>query len=338
MKTLFSHRRSMLLIRGSMALLIVAIMVTIFTASPMGTFASRAYRTSQRPVLGTSPSVTKFSDFCYASWTSGLQSQGLNCLKHTKSAVQFLKQAMVADGFAKWPQQASLATLAQQGLLSNPQTKASIKTQQDLLTALQSANAQLQSLFNGDSGNKLVAFLWNYVLTSNNAPPPPAQPVNASDQPPSCPGNFQSFQNADLWSATGPMLLTAASQSLQDQGGNHLGVYDIYGRLLLQNHCSMASLGLAMQALNGDTHVAADTVSQWERDTLSTAANSPSLANNPSVKGLFCLLGQPDNSLVDNWFSAAIMTHPIAALTTSTTPSTNGHDPASTTSHVEVSS
>jgi hypothetical protein len=95
--------------------------------------------------------------------------------------------------------------------------------------------------------------------------------------------------------------------------------------------------------LNGDTKITADTVSQWERDTLSAVANSSSLAKNSSVKGLFSLLGQPDNTLVDCWFSAAIMTHPITALTTSTAPTTSGStpttEPVSTSAppgHVEV--
>ena len=140
------------------------------------------------------------------------------------------------------------------------------------------------------------------------------------------------------------MLLTTTSQSFQDQNGQPLGVYDIYGRTLLQDHCSIATLALTMKALNGDTHVAADTVSQWERDALSTAANSPALANSPSVKGLFCLLGQSDNLLIDSWFSGAIMTHPIAALTSSTSPLTSGTSPTNEPSpvtaplsHVQVS-
>jgi hypothetical protein len=99
----------------------------------------------------------------------------------------------------------------------------------------------------------------------------------------------------------------------------------------------MATLGLTMKSLNGNTQVTTDTVSQWERDTLATAINSPSLVNNPSIKGVFCLLSQPDNSLVDNWFSAAIMTHPIAELTSSNTPSTSGGGtPASDPNNVHV--
>lgn len=342
METLFSNKRTMLLIRGCMTLLIVAIMVAIFIASPLGTKPSYAWKKATQPQLGTTK--TAFSDFCYASWTDGLHSQGLSCLKNTKRATKLLQQVMSAGSFAKWPQQVSLATLAQQNLLFNPQTKAPIKNQQDFQTAIQSVDAGLQSLFTGRQGNQLLSDLWTYLLTSNNAPPPPSPPVSASTQPPGCPGSFQSFQNSDLWSVVGPMLLTVTSQSLRDQNSQSLGVYDVYGRLLLQNHCSVASLGLTMKSLNGDTHVTADTVSQWERDALSTAANSPALANNPSVKGLFCLLGQPDNALIDNWFSGAIMTHPIAALTTSTAPVTSGSSdpsgvPVSTSAlpgHVEV--
>lgn len=335
MKTLFSNKRSILLMRGGMTILLTTIMVALFIASPLGTRPSYAWKRSTQPQLGTTK--TAFSDFCYASWTSGLHSQGLSCLKDTKKATKFLRQVMSADSFAKWPQQISLSTLAQQGLLFNPQTNAPIKTQQDFLAAIQSVDAGLQSLFTRHQGDQLLSALWTYLLTNNNAPPPPAPPIPASDQPPGCPGSFQSFQNSNLWAVVGPMLLTMTSQSLQDQNGQHLGVYDVYGRLLLQNHCSVASLGLTMNALNGDTHVTADTVSQWERDTLSTVANSSALANNPSVEGLFCLLGQSDNSLVDNWFSAAIMTHPIVALNISTDASTSGSNlPIASPSHIEV--
>ncbi len=341
MKTVFSNKHNRLRMRGSMTLLFFAIMITIFTGT-LPSYASRSSKSST-PALGISPSVTKMSDFCYAAWTSGLQLQGLNCLKHTKSAVTFLRQAMATDSFAKWPQQVSLATLAQQSQLFNPQTDDPIKTKQDLLTALQSANSQLKSLFDGDAGSKLLDFLWDYVLTSNNAPPPPAPPVNAADQPPTCPGNFQSLQNSDLWPQIGPMLLTRASQQMQDQNGNTLGLYDIYGRLLLQDHCSLGALALTMKALNGDTQISAATVAQWERDTLADIANSPSLANNPSIKGVFSLVGQQDNGLIDTWASAAIMTHPITALTSSTNPVTGGSTPnggstpvAVPLSHVEV--
>lgn len=340
MKMSFVNKRSMLLMRGSMTLLVVVVMITFIAVFPLGTLAYRSSRSSRSsvPSLGISPSVTKMSDFCYASWMNGFQSQGLNCLKHTKSATQFLMHAMSVDSFAKWPQQVSLATLAQQGRLLNPQTYEPIKTQQDLLTALQAANPQLKSLFDGDSGSKLVAFLWDYVLTGNNAPPSPAPPVNAANQPPSCPGDFQSLQNADLWPQIGPMLLTRVSQQLQDQNGNKFGVYEIYGRLLLANHCSMGDLALTMKALNGNTQVTAATVAQWERDTLADIANSPSVANNPSIKGVFCLVGQQDNTLIDKWFSAAIMTHPIPALTKSTDPVTSDSTPlAVPVSHIQVS-
>ncbi len=139
------------------------------------------------------------------------------------------------------------------------------------------------------------------------------------------------------------MLLTRASQQMQDQNGNTLGLYDIYGRLLLQDHCSLGALALTMKALNGDTQISAATVAQWERDTLADIANSPSLANNPSIKGVFSLVGQQDNGLIDTWASAAIMTHPITALTSSTNPVTGGSTPnggstpvAVPLSHVEV--
>src|SRR5436190_1028306 len=71
MKTLFSNKCTMLLIRGGITLLTVSVMVSIFI-SPLGTYA---HKSSTQPVLGTTKSA--FSDFCYASWTSGLHSEDI---------------------------------------------------------------------------------------------------------------------------------------------------------------------------------------------------------------------------------------------------------------------
>ena len=155
------------------------------------------------------------------------------------------------------------------------------------------------------------------------APPPPPS-ASASDAPPSCPVNSQSFQGSNLWSGLGPSFLTTASNAFQDQNGNHVGIYDIYGRLLLQNHCSIGAFALTMAKVNGEP-ITPDKIADWERDTLSAAAYSEALANAPSVKDLICLLAQPDNGLIDSWFSSAIITHPLSLLTTSTAPTTSGN-------------
>ncbi len=167
MKTLFSNKCSMLLIRGGITLLIVSAMVSIFI-SPLGT---SAHKSSTQPALGTTKSA--FSDFCYASWTSGLHSEGLSCLKQSRKALQFLQRLMPSATFAQWPQQNSLSALALQNLLINPQTKALIKTQSDFLAATLPTDRDIQALFKGHQGNQLLSALWTYQLTSNNAPPPP---------------------------------------------------------------------------------------------------------------------------------------------------------------------
>jgi hypothetical protein len=93
-----------------------------------------------------------------------------------------------------------------------------------------------------------------------------------------------------------------------------------------------------MAQVNGQT-TTPDKIADWERDTLSAAAYSEALANAPSVKALICLLAQPDNGLIDKWFSAAIITHPISSLTTSTAPTTSGATPSpqgTSVAHVQV--
>jgi hypothetical protein len=93
-----------------------------------------------------------------------------------------------------------------------------------------------------------------------------------------------------------------------------------------------------MASVNGQP-TTPDRIADWERDTLSAAAYSEALVNAPSVKALICLLAQPDNGLIDNWLSAAVITHPISSLTTSTAPTTGGGNspsPVLTVAHIQV--
>jgi hypothetical protein len=343
MKTLFSNKRSMSLIRGGITLLTLSILISFFIISPplAQVQAWKSSKSSTQPNLGTTKSA--FSDFCYSYWADGQHALGLNCLKQSTKATRLLQHELSATSFQLWPATDSLSDLVAENLLTNPQTGQPIKTQEDFLAAIPGYYRGLQDLFNRDQ--EMLSTLWSYKLTASNTPPPPP-PVPASDAPPSCPVNSQSFQGADLWSGIGPSLLTTTSNSFQDQNGNHTGVYDIYGRLLLQNHCSIGAFALTMAKLNGQS-TTLDRISDWERDTLSAAAYSAALANAPSVKALICLLAQPDNRLIDNWFSAAIITHPISSLTISTATTTSGVTtsdssssssvlPISTISHVEV--
>ena len=115
MKTLFSNKRTMSLIRGGITLLIVSIMVSIFTISPLGTTATQAQ--FSRPRLRLGKTKTAFGGFCYSYWTGGHRSDALTCLRQSKKAMQLLQQEMSPDSFTKWPQQLSLSDLAAQNLL-----------------------------------------------------------------------------------------------------------------------------------------------------------------------------------------------------------------------------
>lgn len=350
MTTLFYNKRGMSLIRGGITLLIVSIIISIFTIFPLGTQAQRVIRgqrSSTSPQLGTSKTV--FSDFCYSFWTSSSHSQGLNCLKYSKKAMSLLKREMNSDSFTRWPQDVSLSDLASQSLLFNPQTHASIKTQQDFLAAIPLGNRDLLDLFRGNQGDQLLSALWSYHLTSDNVPPPPPPTIHASDAPPSCPDSTQSFQHSDVWTALGPMLITATDQSVQDTNNAHLGTFNVYGRLLLEDHCSIANLLGTTQVngqpirLNGQSNPSSDQISQWERDTLANVANNNS-SNDALAKAIFCTEALTDNTLVDSWFSAAVITFPTTTLTTSTAPLTTSSTAPSTfpavsgqPSHVQVS-
>ena len=340
MKTLFSNKRSMSLIRGGMILLIVSIMVSIFTISPQGT---QAQLSQPRPRLQLGKTKTAFGSFCYSYWTGGHRSDALSCLKQSKKAMQLLQQEISPDSFTKWPQQLSLSDLAAQKLLLDSQTKAPITSQQQFLAAIPPQDGNLRDLLSGDQGNQLLSALWIYKLTSTNTPPPPPPPVPVSDLPPSCPVNSQSFVASDQWSLVGPLLLTATDQALQNQDGRHLGIYDIYGRLLLQNHCSIAAVAQTM-GLNGQVSPSTDQISEWERNALATVALA-NLSNAKLTGAVIVLEAQPDDTLIDCWISAAVITHPIASLTTSTAPATSGSTTPNSgpnpiavpaTSHVQV--
>lgn len=332
MKNLFSNKRCMSLIRGGITLLTLSILISIFAISPLATTqAKRSWKSSTRPNLGTTK--TAFSNFCYSYWADGQQFQGLRCLRQSTKAVHFLKNLLGASSFQSWATKSSLSQLADQHLLINPLNGQHIHTMQDFLQAIPPQFGSLQQMLSAD--RQMLSELWKYILQANDAPPPPPS-ASASDAPPSCPVNSQSFQGSNLWSGLGPSFLTTASNAFQDQNGNHVGIYDIYGRLLLQNHCSIGAFALTMAKVNGEP-ITPDKIADWERDTLSAAAYSEALANAPSVKDLICLLAQPDNGLIDSWFSSAIITHPLSLLTTSTAPTTSGNPPSpSSTSHVQV--
>jgi len=321
MKTLFSNKRSMSLIRGGMILLIVSIMVSIFTISPQGTQAQLS-RPRPRPPLGKTR--TAFGSFCYSYWTGGHRSDALSCLKQSKKAMQLLQQEISPDSFTKWPHQLSLSDLAAQKLLRDSQTKAPITSQQQFLAAIPSADRELRDLFTGDQGNQLLSALWTYKLTGNNTPPSPPPSVPVSDLPPSCPVNAQSFLNSQLWSTVGPKLLTDTDSALQNQDGQQLGIYDIYGRLLLQNHCSIAAVAQTMK-LNGQTSPSADQISDWERKALASEALAD-LSDTTLAATVIVLETQSDDNLIDCWISAAIITHPITSLTQSAAPATSGSE------------
>jgi plastocyanin len=114
------------------------------------------------------------------------------------------------------------------------------------------------------------------------------------------------------------MLLTTISQQLQDHKGRHIDTFGIYGRLLLQDNCSVATLAQTL-LLNGQD-VQASQAYQMEQDALVQIA----IANSSNTQLLIALIwaaGQANSQLLDSWFSAAIITYPInlnAQPTTST--------------------
>jgi len=340
MKTFFPNNRRILLVGGAINLLILAIVIMAVTGPSVGTHAQMAWTQQDQ-----------FSVFCYFYYHDGKDSSAdvdtATCSKQSMTFLSILKLEISPDNYAKWPHQVSLDNLATAGLLINPQNETPIRTQQDFQAAIPATDQDLLALFQKDS--QFLPTVWDYNSTYDYAPlcstptPNPALPANACpnqpNQPPTCPVNPQSFQYSDIWPAVGPMLLTTISQELQDQNGQHIGIYDIYGRLLLQGRCSFATLAQTLK-LNGQP-IQSNQAYLLEQDALVQIAvtNAPKTpSNNQLLLALVWAASQTNNQQLDSWFSAAIITDPINPSSQPSTSSQITPGPQSTPSSQPPSS
>lgn len=325
MKPFFPTKHKALLIGGAINLLMLCILVTSAIGPSLMAYAQM-----------TDNQQDPFSIFCNFYYHAG---KDLNadadttiCSKQSNTFLSLLQQETSPDNYNKWPKQVSLNDIAIAGQLVNPQTKNLINTQHDFQTTIPMADIGLLTLLQPDSA--FLPTLWAYNSTYNYLPPcdtatsnsTPHSNSSCSNQPnqaPSCPINSQSFQHSDIWPTVGPLLLTAMSQELQDQNGQALGPYDIYGRLLLKGHCSMATLAQTLKQ-NGQP-IQSNQAYQLEQDALIQAAIANS-SNTPLLLALVWSVSQNTYQQLDNWFSAAILTDPInwnAQPTPNTQPTPN---------------
>ncbi|HEY4036657.1 MAG TPA: cupredoxin domain-containing protein [Ktedonobacteraceae bacterium] len=309
MKTFFSTKHRALLIGGVVNLLILCIVVTVTLGPSPGIHAQRAWN-QQDP----------FSVFCNFYYHDGkdisADADTATCNKQSSTFLSLLQQETSSDNYTKWPQQVSLDDIAMAGQLVNPQTKTPIKTQHDFQAAIPVADTDLLNLFQGDS--EFLPTVWDYNSTYDYLPPcgtatsnselPISTCPNQPNQAPSCPVNPQSFQHTDIWPVVGPMLLTTISQDLQDQNGHAIGTYDIYGRLLLQDHCSVATLAQTLK-LNGQP-IQPNQAYLLEQDALIQTAIA-NASNTQLLIALVWVVSQNNYQQLDNWFSSAILTDPI---------------------------
>ena len=309
MKTFSSAKRRALLIGGVVNLLILCILVVATIGPSQGIQAQMADNQQD-----------SFSVFCNFYYHVG---KDLNadaditaCSKQSNTLLSLLQQE-ASDNYKKWPKQASLNDLATAGQLVDPQTKSPINTPHDFQTAIPAADGDLLSLLQGDG--EFLPALWDYNSTYDNILPcgtatsnsELSSSSNCSNQPnqaPNCPINPQSFKHSDIWPTVGPMFLATISQELQDQKGQALGTYDIYGRLLLKAHCSMATLAQTLQ-LNRQP-IQPNQAYLLEQDTLVQVAIA-NASNTPLLLALVWAVTQNNYQQLDNWFSAAMLTDPI---------------------------
>lgn len=309
MKTFFCAKRRALLIGGIINLLVLCILV-IATIGPSQGIQAQMADNQQDP----------FSVFCnfyyYLGKDLNADADITACSKQSNTFLSLLQQE-ASDNYKKWPKQASLNDLAMAGQLVNPQTKSPINTPRDFQAAIPTADGDLLSLLQGDG--EFLPALWDYnstydnilpcgTATSNSELPSNSNCSNQPNQAPNCPINPQSFQHSDIWPTVGPMFLATISQELQDQKGQALGMYDIYGRLLLKAHCSMATLAQTLQ-LNGQP-IQPNQAYLLEQDTMVQAAIA-NTSNTPLLLALVWAVTQNNYQQLDNWFSAAILTDPI---------------------------
>ncbi len=337
MKTFLFHKRRILLITSAINLLLLFIVAIAILGPSLDLHAQMSW-TQQNT----------FNNFCFFYYHYGKDSSAdadtANCNKENNTFLSILKQETSSDNYTKWPQQVSLNDLAAAGLLTNPQNENPIKTQQDFLVAIPSTDTGLLALFKGDP--QFLLTLWDYNSTydyiptcGTTTPTPQISASTCTNQPSSCSVNPQSFQHSDIWPIAGPMFLSIASQTLQNQDGQHVGIYDLYGRLLLQDHCSAAALAQTMK-FNGQPIAQLDQAYRLEKDAMIEIATSH-LSNTPLLTALIWAASQSDNQQLDSWFSSAIIANPIpssAQPTPSTQPTPTATPiPSSTTQfHIQI--
>ena len=316
MKTFFSNNGRRLLLGGVVNLLLLCTVIAAVTGPSSGIHAQTAWN-QQDP----------FSVFCYFYYHDGTDPNAdadtNTCSQQSSAFSSILKQETIPDNYSKWPQQASLDDLATASLLTNSQTEAAIKTQQDFQAAIPATDQNLLTLFQSDP--QFLPTLWDYNSTYDHLPRcgTPSNPfpqVNASacssqgstpvvsQQPAFCPVNPEDFQYSNVWPTIGPMLLTRISRQLQNHKGQHIDPYGIYGRLVLQDHCSVSTLAQSL-LLKGQP-VSPSQASQLEQDVLVQIAMA-NASNTPLLLALVWIVSQTNKSQLDSWFSAAIITNPI---------------------------
>jgi plastocyanin len=289
MKTFFSNNGRRLLLGGVVNLLLLCTVITTVTGPSSKTHAQTAWD-QQNP----------FSVFCRFYYHNGRDIRAdadvTTCSQQSSAFSSVLKQETIPSNYLKWPQQVSLDDLATAGLLTNPQTETAIKTLQDFQASIPATDQNLLTLFQNDP--PFLPTLWNYNSTYDHLP---SCSTSSSPSP-------QDFQYSNVWPTIGPMLLTGISQQLQNHRGQHIDPYGIYGRLILQDHCSVSTLAQSL-LLKGQS-VSPCQAYHLEQDVVVQTAVA-NTSNIPILLALVWIASQTSKSQLDSWFSAAIINNPI---------------------------
>lgn len=315
MSTSFSSKPSLLLIKGAINLLILSALVITFFS-----LALRAYAQIPQTQLNI---IQSFNDFCpfYYKWRkdSNAKQDSLICQTMGVSFSSFLMQNS-PNGYTFWPTKASLASLAQKGLLMDSYSLTHIRTPQAFVNAIRT-NPDLQAFISGTGNiNKnipqdstFLSALWDYTLIIID------QPVT-----PTCDAISQSYYYSDIWPFVGPEILKEASQQLI----HTTNIQTTYSALKTDGHCSLAALAtkisnMANTANPNNTSQLASTYQvpnpnstyQLEKNILAKVqAHFQGSQIHDVSAGLAWIMAQKNQMLVDDWVSFAVVTNPNALI------------------------
>lgn len=143
-------------------------------------------------------------------------------------------------------------------------------------------------------------------------------PQTAHAQTQSCTNVSQNYAYSNIWPSVGPEFLKEISQELTATTRHTIGTQQIYLQLTSKGICNLATLVQKQYKVINPAQAY-----QFEKHMLTTVQSQLMGSVIPGVpQGLTWITSQTNPTLIDNWISSAIITHPNNILENNHTSST----------------